>query len=106
MIRPRYLLPVIILSQFTGTSLWFTGNAVIGDLQTEWGLGTQAVGEVTSAVQLGFIFGTLAFALPGHRRPLLTAPVVFFLCSIAGAASNLAVLINPPVVCVDLYCDF
>ena len=92
--RPVYLLPVIIFSQFTGTSLWFAGNAIIGDLQTDWGIGEQAIGTITSSVQLGFIFGTLLFAylaIADRYSPRL----VFFICSLAGAASNLAVLAIP-----------
>ncbi|MCD6044759.1 MAG: hypothetical protein K0R40_4362, partial [Burkholderiales bacterium] len=60
--RPRRILPVIVLAQFAGTALWFAGNAVIGDLQRELGLPEAALGYVTSAVQLGFIAGTLVFA--------------------------------------------
>jgi hypothetical protein len=57
-------LPIIIFSQFTGTSLWFASNAVLGDLQQAWGLASDALGYMTSAVQLGFIVGTLGFAYP------------------------------------------
>jgi MFS family permease len=88
--RPRRILPVIVLSQFAGTSLWFAGNAVLGDLERQWGLGPGAVGHVTSAVQLGFIAGTLAFAffaLSDRYSPRK----VFFLCSMLGAAANLGV---------------
>ena len=53
--RPPHILPVIIVSQFPGTSLWFAGNAVPADLQRDWGLGGQSIGYITSAVQLGFI---------------------------------------------------
>ena len=35
--RPRRVLPVIVLSQFAGTSLWFAGNAVLPDLQARFG---------------------------------------------------------------------
>ncbi len=95
MTRPARILPLIIFSQFTGTSLWFAGNAVIGDLQLAWGLGTQALAYVTSAVQLGFICGTLLFAILviadrfSPRR-------VFFCCSLAGALANIALLVAPP----------
>jgi MFS family permease len=88
--RPPWILPVIIFSQFAGTSLWFAGNAVLGDLQREWGLAAEAVGYTTSAVQLGFIAGTLAFAffaVSDRHSPR----IVFFVCSLAGAASNLGV---------------
>ena len=95
MTRPARVLPLIIFSQFTGTSLWFAGNAVIGDLQLAWGLGTQSLAYVTSAVQLGFICGTLLFAVLviadrfSPRR-------VFFCCSLAGALANMALLVAPP----------
>ena len=59
---PRRVLPVIVLAQFAGTSLWFAVNAVMPDLQREWGP-PAAVGTLTSSVQLGFIVGTLVFAL-------------------------------------------
>jgi MFS family permease len=88
--RPRRILPVIVLSQFAGTSLWFAGNAVLGDLQGQWGLGADAVGHVTSAVQLGFILGTLTFAIfaiADRHSPRK----VFFLCSGLGALSNFGV---------------
>ena len=88
--RPVWILPVIIVSQFAGTSLWFAGNAVLGDLQRQWGLPEDAVGHVTSAVQFGFISGTLLFAalaISDRFSPRL----VFFACSILGAVANLAV---------------
>ena len=89
--RPKHILPVIVASQFAGTSLWFAGNAVLGDLQRQWGLAASAVGDVTSAVQFGFISGTLVFAflaLSDRFSPRL----VFLACSMLGALANLAVL--------------
>ena len=47
--RPAGILPVIILSQFAGTSLWFAGNAVIDELQRKWNLGTDAIEYRTGA---------------------------------------------------------
>jgi len=41
--RPGRILPAIVASQFAGTSLWFAGNAILPDLQREWGLGDGAV---------------------------------------------------------------
>ncbi|EMR01063.1 hypothetical protein [Cesiribacter andamanensis] len=60
---PFRILPIIVLSQVAGTSLWFAGNAVMASLQQELGLAASALGHMTSAVQLGFIAGTLVFAL-------------------------------------------
>jgi MFS family permease len=87
--RPRRILPVIVLAQFAGTALWFAGNAVIGDLQRELGLPEAALGYVTSAVQLGFIAGTLVFAFFA-LTDVYSPRLVYFACSLAGAAANAA----------------
>ena len=34
--RPFWILPVIVISQFAGGSIWFTGNAVLGELMRDW----------------------------------------------------------------------
>jgi predicted MFS family arabinose efflux permease len=86
---PRRVLPAIVLAQFAGTSLWFAVNAVMPDLQRDWQLPASAVGHLTSAVQLGFIVGTLLFALltiADRHSPRL----VFLLCALAGAMCNAA----------------
>ncbi|HEU0199773.1 MAG TPA: MFS transporter [Burkholderiaceae bacterium] len=88
---PRRVLPVIVFSQFSGTSLWFAANAVMPDLQAAWGLPASAVGTLTSAVQAGFVCGTLAFALLMVADRF--APTrVFLTCAVAGAAANAAVV--------------
>ena len=87
--RPARILPVIILSQFAGTSLWFAGNAVLGDVQQQWGLAPDALGYVTSAVQSGFIAGTLVFAFFA-LADLFSPRLVFFACSLLGALCNAA----------------
>jgi MFS family permease len=92
--RPARILPVIILSQFAGTALWFAGNAVLGDLQHEWGLAPQVLGYLTSAVQLGFIAGTLVFAFFA-LADLFSPRLVFFACSLLGALCNAATLLVP-----------
>jgi hypothetical protein len=60
---PRRILPAIIVSQLAGTSLWFAGNAVLPDLQRSLALPDSFLGHMTAAVQLGFIAGTLVFAV-------------------------------------------
>ncbi|MEE8265486.1 MAG: MFS transporter [Acidiferrobacterales bacterium] len=88
--RPPWILLIIIFSQFTGTSLWFASNAVLGDLQQVWGLGGDALGYMTSAVQLGFIVGTLGFAFFAISDRF-SPRIVFFVSSILGAVSNLGI---------------
>ena len=94
MTRPAHILPVIIFSQFTGTSLWFAGNAVILDLQRDWGLPAQSVGYITASVQIGFIVGTLVFAFFA-LADRFSPRIVFFICSMVGAVSNAALLLLP-----------
>lgn len=86
---PRHVLPVLVLAQFAGTSLWFTVNAVMPDLQRDFGWPATAVGTLTSALQIGFIVGTLVFSLLAiaDRFP---PKRVFLLCSLAGAACTVA----------------
>lgn len=91
---PRHVLPVIVVAQFAGTSLWFAANAVMPDLQHALGLPAGAVGALTSAVQLGFIAGTLVFALAAvadRHSPR----AVFLGCALAGALCNAAPVVWP-----------
>lgn len=60
---PLYILPLIVYSQFAGTSLWFAGNAVIGVQIEEFDLPPSSLSILTSAVQAGFIIGTLLSAV-------------------------------------------
>jgi MFS transporter, DHA1 family, inner membrane transport protein len=88
---PRRILPVIVLSQFAGTSLWFAVNAVMPDLNQAWGLPVATVGMLTSAVQLGFVAGTLVFALL-MLADRFAPPRVFLVCSLLGAIVNASML--------------
>lgn len=88
--RRSWMLLVIVFSQFAGTSLWFASNAVLGDLQQQWGLATDALGYMTSAVQLGFIIGTLTFAFLAVADQF-SSRVVFLVCSLLGAVANLGI---------------
>ena len=84
---PRRILPVIVLSQFACTSLWFAVNAVMPDLQKAWGLAPGAVGLLTSAVQMGFVAGTLVFAVL-MLADRFAPPRVFLVCALLGALVN------------------
>ena len=88
---PRHILPIIVFSQFCCTSLWFASNAIIGDLATTYGLDPAITGNITSAVQLGFISGTLIFAILSIADRF-SPSLVFMVCAFLGAAVNLGVL--------------
>ena len=57
--------PVIVVAQLFGTSLWFSANSAADDLIRTWGIAPADIGTLTNAVQLGFILGTLTFAISG-----------------------------------------
>lgn len=86
---PRRVLPALVLAQLAGTSPWFAVNAVMPDLQREYGHGGAALGTLSAAVQLGFIAGTLLFALLAlaDRFP---ARRLFLACALAAAGCTLA----------------
>jgi MFS family permease len=89
----RARLPVIVLAQFAGTSLWFAGNAILPDLQpvlNNPGLN----GWITSAVQLGFIAGTLLYALLALPDRFPTT-WVFLTSVVLAALSNVGWLLVP-----------
>ena len=89
---PRRVLPLLVLAQFAGTSPWFAVNAVMPDLQQAYGWPDTALGTLTSAVQAGFILGTLVFALGGvadrfsARRVFLASALAAALCTLAALA--------------------
>lgn len=87
------VLPIIVFSQFCCTSLWFAGNAVMGDLLESFSLESSALGHLTSAVQIGFIFGTLIFAILTIADRFATSKV-FLISAVLGAVFNLGTTFN------------
>ncbi len=90
---PNRILPTIVFSQFAGTSLWFAGNAVLPELKLSLGLQDSAIGILTSAVQFGFILGTLCFAILS-LADRVSPRKLFLACALLGAAANAAVLLS------------
>ncbi|MEM9144287.1 MAG: MFS transporter [Bacteroidota bacterium] len=82
------VLPIIVISQFLCTSLWFAGNGVMTDLVTRFNLPGNTLEYLTSAVQLGFIFGTLIFAV-FTVADRYSPSKVFFVSALSGALFNL-----------------
>jgi MFS family permease len=77
----------IVLAQLFGTSLWFSANAATDDLRVLWELTDADLGRLTIAVQLGFIVGTLGFAVTAlaDRFP---ASRIFAVSAVVGALTN------------------
>ena len=88
--KTNLVLVTIVAAQFLCTSLWFAGNAILSDLAKELELGKTALGHITSAVQFGFIIGTLVYAalMIADR---LSPSLVFFISAVLGALTNLGI---------------
>ena len=93
MSHSKYILPVIVVSQFLCTSLWFAGNGVIVDLVNTFNLEASAIGHLTSAVQFGFILGTFLFAFLSITDRFSPSKV-FFLSAVIAAAFNLGMVLK------------
>ncbi|HHH9650072.1 TPA: MFS transporter [Pseudomonas aeruginosa] len=78
----------IAIAQLFGTALWFSANSTAGDLSHIWNVSASEIGWLTSAVQLGFILGTLSISLSG-AADRFKASSIFVYSAIAGAFFNL-----------------
>lgn len=91
--RPSYLLPLVVAAQFAGTSLWFAVNAVMQTLQTFHPQTAAFMPTMTTAVQLGFVLGTLFysyFSIADRFSPVR----VFMVSAALAAVCNLSVLVS------------
>jgi MFS family permease len=93
MSKSKRILPVIVISQFCCTSLWFAGNGVMSNLIETFNLEENSLGYLTSSVQFGFIIGTLLFAL-FSIADRFSPSKVFFFSAILGAFFNLGFILE------------
>ena len=77
-----------------GMSLWFAASAVAPELGARWGLTSPEMGGFTSLVQLGFVLGTATLAIL-NVGDLVSAPRLFTLSALIGAAANTLLLVAP-----------
>lgn len=89
----RRAIALLAAAQVLALSLWFSGTAVMPGLRTAFGLDDLGATMLTSAVQAGFILGTLISALLGLADRI--EPRVFFRASAAVAALANAALLLP-----------
>ncbi len=100
----RSALILIVIAQFLGTSLWFAGNAAIPEISRLLNL-PEITASMTSAVQLGFIAGTLIYAflsIPDRFSPR----IVFLASACLAAIFNLLIPILPLEMTTILLCRF
>lgn len=88
----KRILPIIVIAQFFCTSLWFAGNAILPNIIQTFHLQNDFLAHLTSAVQLGFIAGTLSFALLAIADRF-SPTLVFFVSAIVAAFCNLGIVL-------------
>ncbi|PQJ78405.1 MFS transporter [Polaribacter porphyrae] len=93
MYNSKLVLPIIVVCQFCCTSLWFAGNGVMQNLVLTFNLQKSALGNLTAAVQFGFISGTLLFAL-FTIADRFSPSKVFFISAVLGAIFNLGFVLE------------
>jgi len=89
----RITIFIIVFAQFCCTSLWFATNAILGELIINFKLNDNALEHLTSAVQFGFIIGTLLFAILSIADRFSPSKV-FFICALLGAGINLGTILE------------
>lgn len=98
---------VILLgfAQVFALSVWFSASAVVPDLKANYGLSGWHASMFTSAVSIGFVFGTLISAtltLADRYSP----SKLFAVCALLGAAANGAILLFEPTSMVVIVLRF
>lgn len=87
------IITIIVFAQFCCTTLWFASNAVVSQLIGSFNLENHALGHLTSAVNLGFIIGTLFYAI-FNLADRYSPSKVFFISAVLGSAFNLTCILD------------
>ena len=82
---------LIVIAQMFGTSLWFSTNGVLKQIEEIWSLSVSDLGNLTNSVQFGFIIGTLFFTVTGFADKFKPSRIVM-LCCFLGATSNALII--------------
>jgi MFS family permease len=88
-ISPNFASLLIVIAELMGTSLWFSINGVADNLIDSWNINLAGIGILTNAVQLGFVAGTLVFALSGVADRFKPSHL-FAACALFGSLFNAA----------------
>ena len=82
---------LIVVAQMFGTSLWFSTNGVLKQIEEIWSLSVSDLGNLTNSVQFGFIIGTLFFTVTGFADKFKPSRIVM-ICCFLGATSNALII--------------
>lgn len=86
---------LLVLAEIGAMSLWFVSAAILPDLMREVALAPWRAGLLSTAVQIGFVFGALALAVHG-TSDRFDPRRVFAVSAVVAAISTLALIVLPP----------
>jgi len=76
--------------------LWFVGNSILSELISVFDISENDLGHLVSAVQFGFIMGTLVFAIL-NIADRFSPSIVFFVCAWSAALCNVILIFESNV---------
>lgn len=98
-------LGLLMLAEIAGMSLWFMSAAILPDLTREFAISEFAQAALSSAVQIGFVFGAVVSALLGLADRI--DPKRFFAVSaILAAVFNASLLVFEPGGAITIFARF
>jgi hypothetical protein len=95
----------VIVAEFLGTCLWFSATAVAPDVAKSLGYGAATPLDLSSAVQIGFVTGTLTLGLTG-LADRFRASRIFAASAFCGALVNALIATAPAAIGPILICRF
>lgn len=90
--RPFVMLGLIAVVELLGMSGWFAGGALAHQLAAAWSLSASEMAWLTSAVQLGFVVGTLVAAVL-NLADLVPARWLVATAALGASAANASLLV-------------
>ncbi len=88
-------LALLTVSCVSVLSLWFAASVISGKLVTDYGLGPMHAALLTTAVQIGFVAGSLVSAIFG-LADRLDPRKLYAICALLGASANAAFILVDP----------
>jgi len=88
------MLALLSAAELLGMSVWLAASAVAPQLRARWGLSAVESGFLTSAVQVGFVAGTLIAAVL-NLADLVPSRTYFAATALLGSTANAALIVAP-----------
>ena len=88
------MLALLSTAELLGMSVWLAASAVAPEFQARWGLSAAETALLTSAVQVGFVVGTLIAAVL-NLADIAPSRTYFAAAAVLAAGANAALIVAP-----------